>query len=350
VKISLYASIGESILHLSTIIHCALFFACYLLIQTPSSRLYDLGQYPPRILSSSTQRKNDIQNTLEAKQEKYNKTLLKQPISSPSNMAHTTTSLPTTTIPRKTSTSTQTPSPQLPQLPPLNTTHPLPPITLHNSPASAQKFNHLTSTIFLHSPLTILLRLEADHPPNNILTPQHIHAGYSLRTTRKLASGASIIESANWAAFAIWDPPGSNLTGPPLSPSERLSRPIFANFIDTITAAKLRYMGPDQKFWHLSMMARDPSVQPPVKGAVRAVIEPYLQRAKEDGLPVWLEAASARTRDVYAYLGFETLEQANIGEGTNRADGYPAVDGEDAPGVPIWFMIYNRKSIKRHEL
>ena len=105
-------------------------------------------------------------------------------------------------------------------------------------------------------------------------------------------------------------------------------------------------MGPEQKFWHLSMMARDPLVQPPVKGAVRAVIEPYLRRAEEDGLPVWLEAASARARDVYAYMGFETLEQANIGEGTHRADGYPAVDGEDAPGVPIWFMIYNHNRSK----
>lgn len=89
-------------------------------------------------------------------------------------------------------------------------------------------------------------------------------------------------------------------------------------------------------------MVRDPSIQPPVKGAVRAVIEPYLRKAEEDGLPIWIEAGSARAKDVYGYMGFELLDEMRSGAGTLRSDGYPAVDGEDAPGVPTWFMIYNR--------
>ena len=126
--------------------------------------------------------------------------------------------------------------------------------------------------------------------------------------------------------------------GPPLGAEEREKRPIFAKFMDAIAAAKVRYMGEGHSYWHLSMMVRDPS-KPALKGAVRAVIEPYLRKAEEDGLPVWIEASSARARDVYAYMGFELLEEYRSGEGSHRADAQHAMNGEDAPGVPIWFMI-----------
>jgi hypothetical protein len=229
-----------------------------------------------------------------------------------------------------------------PETPTTTTITPIPPISTHTSPSAAARFNALTSHVFLTEPLTIILRLEADRPPNNLLLESHILAGYGLRTTRKLADGGVIIEAGNWAAAAIWDPPGSTVSGPPLTEAERARRPVFASFIDDIAAAKKRHMPPGQRYWHLSMMARDPRVQPPVKGAVRAVIEPYLRRAREEGLPVWLEASSTRARDVYAHLGFEVLECVENGMGKYRADGYPAGEGEEAPGVPTWFMIHNR--------
>jgi hypothetical protein len=230
-----------------------------------------------------------------------------------------------------------------PETPTITTTTALPPITTHTSAAAATRFNALTARIFLTEPITRILRLEADCPPNNLLTASHVLAGYSQRTSRKLADGGVIIEAGDWAAAAIWDPPGATVMGPPLSESERKRRPVFARFMDGIAAAKLKYMGPTQLYWHLSMMARDPLVQPPVKGAVRAVIEPYLHRAKAEGLPVWIEAGNARARDVYAYLGFEVLEELRMGEGTHRADGSLADtrNGDDAPGVPVWFMIFN---------
>lgn len=235
-----------------------------------------------------------------------------------------------------TASSLPTPEP-LPTL----TTAPLPPITTHTSPEAAARFNALTSRVFLMEPLTIIFRIEVDRPSDNIILQSHVLTGYSARTTRKLLDGGVIIESGNWAAAAIWDPPGSTVMGPVLSEAERTRRPVFASFMDSITAAKTRHMPPGQRYWHLSMMARDPLVQPLVKGAVRAVIEPYLRRARKENLPVWIEAGNARARDVYAHLGFEVLEEAWHGVGEARADGYPAEEGEDAPGVPTWFMIYN---------
>ena len=140
------------------------------------------------------------------------------------------------------------------------------------------------------------------------------------------------------------DPPGAQVMGPKLTAIERSQRPIFAKFTDAIADAKTRYMCPGRPYWHLSMMARDSDIQPPLKGAVRAVIEPYLRKAEKDGLPIWIEAGSARARDVYGYMGFELLEEIRVGAGTHTSRGYPAINGEDAPGVPLWFMIFRPRN------
>jgi hypothetical protein len=218
----------------------------------------------------------------------------------------------------------------------------LPPISIRTDSEAEARFNALTARVFLKEPLTTLFHLETSNSEDGMVRIEGVLNTYSLRTTRKLKDGGIIIEAGNWAAAAIWDPPGASVMGPPLTSEQRETQPIFCSFVDGIAATKLKYLGPGANYWHLSMMVRDPDVQPPVKGAVRAVIEPFMRKAEEDGLPIWIEAGSARARDVYGYLGFELLEEMRSGNGTHRADGYPAVNGEDAPGVPTWFMIYNK--------
>lgn len=218
----------------------------------------------------------------------------------------------------------------------------LPPISIHTDTEAEARFNALAARVFVNEPITRILRLEAEKPADGVLRIEHVLNGYAIRTTRKLKDGGVIIEAGDWAAAAIWDPPGAYVMGPALTDSDRSKKPIWAHFMNSIAAGKLKYMGPGANYWHLSMMVRDPAIQPPVKGAVRAVIEPYLRKAEEDGLPIWIEAGSARARDVYGYMGFELLEEMSSGKGTHRADGYLAVNGEEAPGVPTWFMIYNK--------
>jgi len=93
--------------------------------------------------------------------------------------------------------------------------------------------------------------------------------------------------------------------------------------------------GEDQKhllFWHLSLTSRNPAVQPPVPGAVRAVIEPFVKKwVDEIKMPaVWLEAGSERARDVYGYLGFRVVDEIVVGE------------DEHGNGIKTWCMIYTR--------
>ncbi|KAK5089335.1 hypothetical protein LTR70_007132 [Exophiala xenobiotica] len=141
-------------------------------------------------------------------------------------------------------------------------------------------------------------------------------------------------------------------------------RPIFAEFLTRIEMARRKHLYPllwkskhtdghDRKFdehtekafamdgngqkhllfWHLSVTSRNPAVQPPVPGAVRAVIEPFVKKwVDELGMPVvWLEAGSARARDVYSYFGFRVVEEIAVGE------------DEVGNTIKTWCMAYTRK-------
>lgn len=75
-------------------------------------------------------------------------------------------------------------------------------------------------------------------------------------------------------------------------------------------------------------------------GAVRAVIDPYLQKSRADKLPVMLEAISESARDVYKHFGFKVLEEYIIGKGSSSRTGAPQDGGE---GFPLWFMRFDPK-------
>lgn len=71
-------------------------------------------------------------------------------------------------------------------------------------------------------------------------------------------------------------------------------------------------------------------------GAVRALLDPYLHRASEEGVPVWLEATSEHSRDVYLHFGFKVTDTVVIGRGSVDEDGNRVSGGN---GYPVFGMI-----------
>ncbi|KAF7514604.1 hypothetical protein G7054_g15169 [Neopestalotiopsis clavispora] len=53
--------------------------------------------------------------------------------------------------------------------------------------------------------------------------------------------------------------------------------------------------------------------------------------------PIWLEATTAASRDLYAKHGFEIVEEINLGKGDVNAKGRAEPGGE---GVTIWGMVW----------
>jgi hypothetical protein len=98
-----------------------------------------------------------------------------------------------------------------------------------------------------------------------------------------------------------------------------------------------RVLAAPQSILHLVLVANDRSQPASAPANVSHLIRPVLAMAKEKGWPVVLEATSPRSRDVYAYLGFEVLEEMRVGKGKVDAEGWGCADGE---GVLIWAMMF----------
>lgn len=59
-----------------------------------------------------------------------------------------------------------------------------------------------------------------------------------------------------------------------------------------------------------------------------AVTRPFLEWAKEDGVPAWLESADLHAVEVYEHCGFRVYEKMVVGKGTVRLDGWLEENGE----------------------
>jgi hypothetical protein len=134
------------------------------------------------------------------------------------------------------------------------------------------------------------------------------------RIETKVGLGSLIVEADNFAAVACWEPPGAVRRNHNVEELKELAkeRPIYAAFLRDIQAAKNECLGEGRKCWQLSLMARDPLRTS--KGAVRAIMVPFVERSKEERIPIWCVAGNERARDVYAYFGFKVVKVIYSGE------------------------------------
>ncbi|KAI3396163.1 hypothetical protein diail_426 [Diaporthe ilicicola] len=200
------------------------------------------------------------------------------------------------------------------------------------------RLSEISARAVLHDPLNTLFQREKTGPEP--ITPFHLYEGCIARTRTKVAAGAFIVEAAGFAAVACWEPPES--IGPDRSEQaiKEISRerPIYGKFIKEYEEARREVFGDSRRFWVLSLMARDPERAD--KGAVRAVIEPFVAKAREDGVPIWLVAGNERARDVYGYFGFRVVRvMKSFPTDKMKAEG--GLSEKALEGVSTWCMVAN---------
>ncbi|ROW12051.1 hypothetical protein VMCG_00839 [Cytospora schulzeri] len=216
---------------------------------------------------------------------------------------------------------------------------PLAPTTASNSQDYQHRLAEISSRATLHDPLNVLFQREKTGPLTPV-TSTHLYDGCMARIKAKTAAGASIVEAAGFAAVACWEPPQSippDLHEEEIQEIARQGRPVFAEFLRDLQNARREVLGNHRQFWSLSLMARDPNRKD--KGAVRAVIQPYVDRARREGVPLWLVAGNERARDVYAYFGFGVVKvlKSFPSQKTRLQDGLR----KDEQMVETWCMVAN---------
>ncbi|OCT54501.1 hypothetical protein CLCR_00919 [Cladophialophora carrionii] len=146
--------------------------------------------------------------------------------------------------------------------------------------------------------------------------------------TDRYRNGGILVQTYDFAAVALWLPPGTKKPVPSGAVSEGA-----AEYREKFDALKKKYMG-DRPYWYLNLIGRSPSGQE--KGAIRGLIEPFVQKARDQNVPVWLEATNPHAKGVYAHFGFQVAEEVRIGQGVVNAEGWAQQGGE---GVLLWGML-----------
>ena len=189
---------------------------------------------------------------------------------------------------------------------------------------------------FNQVPLFFAFVIEIDVIPPPYPAPsvdrQRVRDYYAQGITNLYEDGAVVVQTGNWSAVAIWEPPG--FEGKPFTNSGSAG-PMRTAWRARVAAAKEKHLR-GRTYWHLGFLARNPKADV-VPGAISALIRPYLDRAKADGVPAWLEAVDERGVAIYQHFGFKLVDQVVVGENTHNKIGWPEDGGE---GVSGYCMIY----------
>lgn len=105
--------------------------------------------------------------------------------------------------------------------------------------------------------------------------------------------------------------------------------------------AKKAEMGKKAKYFYVFFIGT--AVDGRGQGLASRLIEEAKVVAERDGLPVWLEATTERSRRLYAKLGFTPLGDIVLGKGRVGKDGEVKNGGE---GVTVWPMIWRPDATK----
>jgi hypothetical protein len=214
------------------------------------------------------------------------------------------------------------------------------PTTISTSPEYQHRISEISARAVVNDPLNILFQREKTGSTPPVHTVAWQYEACMARTRTKVAAGAFIVEAAGFAAVACWEPPES--IGPDRTPEQldeiARERPIFAKFLKEYEEKRREVFGDLRKFWNLSLMARDPDRAD--KGAVRAVLEPTIAKARKNGEPLWLVAGNPRARDVYSYFGFRVVKELKS-FATDKMKAEGGLSEKDLEGVSTWCMVAN---------
>lgn len=220
----------------------------------------------------------------------------------------------------------------------------LSPIDSH-SPNDLDHFVSIIVDAFSSTALTTAFIVNNDNTPppypSSMIDSPRRHRHFAQGIIDSAESGADLVQAGNWSAIALWEEP--SYRGKPFIESKARPGPLLTEWRGKVMDAKKTYLSsardPSQirPFYHLSFLARNPSA-PKVSGSIAAVIEPFLSRARDEGVPAWLEATTKQAATVYEHFGFRLVEEITIGRGSIDSEGWPREGGE---GVTAYAMIYD---------
>lgn len=116
---------------------------------------------------------------------------------------------------------------------------------------------------------------------------------------------------------------------------------MLVDFQAQSNKAKKKGLG-GRKFYYLFFIATQQDQRG--RGLTTKLIRQYQDIARKEGYPVWLEATTKHSRDIYEHLGFTEIAEMRLGKGSAAETGLVQKDG---PGVPLWAMLWEPDNTKK---
>ena len=174
---------------------------------------------------------------------------------------------------------------------------------------------------------------------------------YTLLRASQLNDGI-FVEADDWACAAVWMPPGkrpdneftiiqAGFLGVIWTLGIGGARKMLVEFGGQVDRLKGEFLVDAQtgrrlkRYHYLWFIGTDMKARG--RGLASRVIRAKQEEVRGEGLPIWLEATTARSRDVYAKSGFRTVGEIGLRRGTHARTGEPEVGGE---GVTVYAMIW----------
>lgn len=195
----------------------------------------------------------------------------------------------------------------------------LPRVTISSSMEYVEKMSWALAHAMLPNPVwRVLIKGDTDgkgeEESEEKLLPSY-HAVIKDFLTAGVNAGAFIAESGDFAAFAAWCPPGSHEAPKTSSDTPDLDKEISIDGLEQEVDKvrdELIWSKHGQEFWWLRLLGRDPR-KSAVPGAVRAVLQPSMDRAAAEGNPIWLATTSPHARDIYLHMGWQLVRTVEFG-------------------------------------
>ncbi|UJO16112.1 uncharacterized protein CLAFUR5_04723 [Fulvia fulva] len=204
-----------------------------------------------------------------------------------------------------------------------------------------EKTATLLSEIFISDPVIRFMLSGLD----DTTRLSYMHEYFSALTKAAMLNNATFQEASSWTCVAIWLPPGKKVDNPLTILQAGILQAVLKLGFNGIKKMLWDYQGQaealkkkeleKERFWYLFFIAT--VVEARGKGLATGVVEGWKGRARADGVPVWLEATTERSRGIYERCGFRVAGEVVLGRGTHSRDGVVEKGG---PGVRVWGMVW----------
>ncbi|KAI1359313.1 hypothetical protein F5Y08DRAFT_319857 [Xylaria arbuscula] len=176
------------------------------------------------------------------------------------------------------------------------------------------------------------------------LLPKLFHAYF----TQSSLNDGIFLEVDGFGCCAVLMPPGTDIKNPRTLLQAGLIPDLFTIGPRTFKRAFIDYgngvapllqrtltKGEQQNHWYIFIMGT--ATERRSQGLASAILQDIMERAGNDGRPIWLEATTRESMRLYARHGFEIVGELVLGEGAVDAYGQPSKGGQ---GVTIWCMCW----------